>query len=32
MIDLAESVTASPLVHTVPSDPGGSWNTQVHWA
>ncbi len=25
MIDLTQSVTASPLVHTVPSDPGGSW-------
>ena len=30
MTDLAQSVTASPLVHTVSSDPGGSWITQVH--
>ena len=25
MIDLSQSLTASPLVHTVPADPGTSW-------
>ena len=28
MIDLTQSLTASPLVHSIPSDPGTSWRSE----